>query len=130
MSEREVTLFFNFKEILFYDIFDTSKTERAKTFPSFSDKPHAMQADMGGHGVAISCSFFSTWPLVQARGWEKLSLKCLFKLLTMLVSVSCNMPFKQLIICTDECTVLYSLAQVHFSNQMMYLLYSQIMRSG
>ena len=45
MSEKEVALFFNFKGTLFSD---TSKTERAKTFPPFSDKPHAMQADMGG----------------------------------------------------------------------------------
>ena len=36
--------------------FDTSKTERAKTFPPFSDENHAKQDDMGGHGVAISCS--------------------------------------------------------------------------
>ena len=44
----------------------------------------------------------------------------------MLVSVSCTVQFKQLSICTDECTVLYSLAQVHVSNQMMDLQYSQI----
>ena len=44
----------------------------------------------------------------------------------MLVSVSCTVQFKQLGICTDECTVLYSLAQVHVSNQMMYIQYSQI----
>ena len=44
----------------------------------------------------------------------------------MLVSVSCTAQFKQLSICTDECTVLYSLAQVHVSNQMMDLQYSQI----
>ena len=37
-----------------------------------------------------------------------------------------TVQLKQLIICTDECTVLYSLAQVYFSNQMMYLQYSQI----
>ena len=52
MPEIEVTLFFNFKETLFSDIFETSKTERAKAFSSFSDKPHAIQDDMGGHGVA------------------------------------------------------------------------------
>ena len=56
MSERGVKLFFNFKGTLFSDIFDTSKTERAKAFPSFSDKPHVIQDDMGGHGVATSCS--------------------------------------------------------------------------
>ena len=51
MTEREVTLFFNFKGTL-----NTSKTERAKAFPSFSDKPHANQDKMGGHGVAKSTS--------------------------------------------------------------------------
>ena len=42
--------------ICFLTFFDTSKTERAKTFPSFSNIPNAIQDDMGGHGVAISCS--------------------------------------------------------------------------
>ena len=55
MSEKEVTLFFNFKGTFFLMLFDISKTERAKAFPSFSNKPHAIQDDMGGHGVAISC---------------------------------------------------------------------------
>ena len=32
--------------LCFLTFFDTSKTERAKTFPSFSDKPHAIQDDM------------------------------------------------------------------------------------
>ena len=56
MSEKEVTLFFNYKGTPFSDIFDTSKTEQAKTFPLFSGKPHSIQDDMGGHDVAISCS--------------------------------------------------------------------------
>ena len=47
--------------------------------------------------------------------------KLFFKLLTILVSVSYTVQFKQLNICTDECTVLYSLAQVHFSNQIMFM---------
>ena len=38
---------------MFLTFFDTSKTERAKEFPSFSDKHHAIQEDMGGHGVAV-----------------------------------------------------------------------------
>ena len=63
--EREGTLFFNFKGTLFSDFFFTRKTVRAKTFPSFSDKTYAIQDDMCGHGVTISCSltisgFFST----------------------------------------------------------------------
>ena len=40
MSWIEVTIFFNFNGTLFSDIVYTSKTERAKTFHSFSDKPH------------------------------------------------------------------------------------------
>ena len=48
MSERKVTLFFNFKGTLLLTFFDTSKTERAKTFPLFSDKPHAIQDEMVG----------------------------------------------------------------------------------
>ena len=56
MSEREVALFFNLRGLCFLTVFDTSKTERARAFPSFSDKPHAIQDEMGGHGVAISCS--------------------------------------------------------------------------
>ena len=48
MSEKEVPLFFDFKGTLFLTFFDTSKTERAKTFPLFSDKPHAIQDGMGG----------------------------------------------------------------------------------
>ena len=55
MSDKEAALFFHFYGDSVYDIFDTSKTERAKAFPSFSNKPHAIQDDMGGHGVAISC---------------------------------------------------------------------------
>ena len=42
--------------LCFLKFFDTSKTERAKTFLSFSNKPQAKQDDMGGHVVAISCS--------------------------------------------------------------------------
>ena len=42
MSEREGTLFLCF--MTFFDM-----------FPSFSDKPHAIQDDMGTHGMAISC---------------------------------------------------------------------------
>ena len=45
MSEREVTLFFNFKGTLF--------SERTKAFPSLSGKPHAIQDDMGGHSMAM-----------------------------------------------------------------------------
>ena len=41
----------------------------------------------------------------------------------MLVSVSCTVQFKLLIICTDECKVMYSLVQVHFSNHIMYILH-------
>ena len=48
MSEKEVTLFFNFRGLCFLTFFDTSKTERARAFPSFSDKPHVIQDDMGG----------------------------------------------------------------------------------
>ena len=42
--------------LCFLTFFDISKTERAKAFPSFSDKPNAKQDVMGEHGVAISCS--------------------------------------------------------------------------
>ena len=57
MSEKEVEFFFSIlRGLCFLTFFDTSKTERTKTFPSFSDKPHAIQDDMCGHGVAISCS--------------------------------------------------------------------------
>ena len=51
MSEKEVTLFFNFQGTLFSKIFDTSKTERAKPFPSFSHKPNSKQDDMSGQGI-------------------------------------------------------------------------------
>ena len=56
MSEKEVTIFFNFKGNLFSDIFDPSKTEHARLFPSFSHEPHLMQVDMGEQGVTLSCS--------------------------------------------------------------------------
>ena len=46
MSEKEAALFFNFNGPLFSDIFDRSKTERAKTIPSVSDKSHEVQDDM------------------------------------------------------------------------------------
>ena len=48
----------------------------------------------------------------------------------MLVSVSCSLQFKQLGICTDECTVLYSLAQDHVSNQINDLKLRAIQISG
>ena len=48
----------------------------------------------------------------------------------MLVSVSCTVQFKQLGICTDECTVLYSLAQVHVSNQINDVKLRAIQISG
>ena len=74
--------------LCFLTFFDTSKTGRAVALPSFSDKPHAIKDDMGGHGVAISCSLMIfVWPSIQARGCEQLSLKYIFKLLTMLVRV-------------------------------------------
>ena len=41
MSEIEVTFFSSIlMGLCFLTFFDTSKTERGKTFPSFSDKPH------------------------------------------------------------------------------------------
>ena len=39
--------------LCFLTLFDTSKAEQAKAFQLFSNKPHALQDDMGGHGVAI-----------------------------------------------------------------------------
>ena len=39
----------------------------------------------------------------------------------MLVSVSSTVQFKQLTVYKGKCTVLYSLAQVHFFNQIMYM---------
>ena len=48
----------------------------------------------------------------------------------MLVSVSCTVQFKQLGICTDECTILYSLAQVHVSNQINDVKLRAIQISG
>ena len=56
MSEKEVTFFLILRGLYFLTFFDTSKTEGAKTFLSFSNKPDAKQDDMGGHVVAISCS--------------------------------------------------------------------------
>ena len=56
MSEKEVTLFFNLRGLYFLSFFDTSKTERARAFLSFSDKPQAIQDEMGGLGVVIPCS--------------------------------------------------------------------------
>ena len=47
MLGKEVTLFFNFKGTIFSNIFDTSKTERARAFPPFSHMPHSKQDDVG-----------------------------------------------------------------------------------
>ena len=75
MSEKEVALFFNFKEDLFSNIFDTSKTQRARPFPSFSREPHANQDRMAGSRMAISCSLtISAWDLIgQNKGTLSLS---------------------------------------------------------
>ena len=56
MSEKEVALFFNFKGGSFSSIFNTSKTQGARPFPSFSSEPHAKQDHMAGPWMAILCS--------------------------------------------------------------------------
>ena len=56
MLEKEVALFFNFKGSLFLTFFDTSKTQRARPFPSFSREPHAKQDHMAGPRMALSSS--------------------------------------------------------------------------
>ena len=38
----------------FLTFFDTSQTERAMTFPSFSDKPYAKQDDMCGNIMKLN----------------------------------------------------------------------------
>ena len=48
----------------------------------------------------------------------------------MLVSGSCTVQSKQLGICTDECTILYSLAQVHVANQINDVKLRAIQISG
>jgi hypothetical protein len=47
MSEKKVPLIFNFKGILFSDIFGTSKDEGAQAFPPFFHSPHLKQYDLG-----------------------------------------------------------------------------------
>jgi hypothetical protein len=46
----------------------------------------------------------------------------------MMVSVSCSVQYKQLIICTVECTVLHGLAKAHFANQIMSMQNAYIAR--
>ena len=43
MSEKEEALYFNFMEVCFLTFLDTSKTQRARPFPSFSRESHAKQ---------------------------------------------------------------------------------------
>ena len=39
------------------NVFDKSETERARIFPSFTNKPHSKQDVIGGgQGVTLSCS--------------------------------------------------------------------------
>ena len=99
--------------VYFLTFFNRVETERDGLFPLFSHEPHAKQDHMGGPQMAISVFF--PWPSVQAISYEQVTLSCLFKLLTILVSVSCTLQFKELIICTYDCTVLYTLALAHFS---------------
>ena len=99
--------------VYFLTFFNRVETELDGLFPLFSHEPHAKQDHMGGPQMAIS--LFFPWPSVQAISCEQVTLSCLFKLLAILVSVSCTVQFKELIICTYDCTVLYTLALAHFS---------------
>ena len=124
MSVKEVALF-NFKGGLFSTLFlIQAKLSELDHFRCIHT--NLMQNKITWLGLRWQYHVGKQFPYfshdsVQGRGSEQVTLKCLFILLTMLVSVNCTAQFKQQIICTDECTVLYSLAQGHFSNQIKYM---------
>ena len=55
-QKRRWHYFLILRGVCFLTFFDTSKTQRARPFPSFSREPHANQDHMAGPRMAISCS--------------------------------------------------------------------------